>query len=162
MAGRHRRGQELRRRGGRQATSGAVGYVEQAYALVNGFTYAAVKNSAGTYVLPTIAEHGSAAADGIKVPASLGISTINSPNPTAYPIVSQTFLDAYTDPCKDGGASSGTAAALKSFLSYAFGAGQKTLGAGSGQLPYAPLPAALAAKDNAQLAKMVCNGSPIS
>ena len=69
--------------------------------------------------------------------------TINSSSPGAYPIVSQTFLDAYKDPCKDGGASAGTAAALKKFLTYAFGAGQQTLGAGSNQLPYAPLPSSL-------------------
>jgi phosphate transport system substrate-binding protein len=142
-------------------TAGAIGYVEQAYALENGFTYAAIKNSAGSYVLPTI-PNTSAAFLGIKVPPDLGISTINSPNAGAYPIVSQTFLDAYKDPCKDGGASSGTAAALKKFLTYAFGAGQQTLGAGSNQLPYAPLPSALATKDNTQLATMVCNGSAIS
>jgi phosphate transport system substrate-binding protein len=143
-----------------KATTGAVGYVEQAYALVNGFTYAAVKNGS-SYVLPTIA-NTSSAANGIKVPSDLGISTIDSTTAGAYPIVSQTFIDAYKDPCKDGGASSGTAAALKSFLSYAFGAGQKTLGGGSSQLPYAPLPATLAAKDNTELATMTCNGSPIS
>jgi phosphate transport system substrate-binding protein len=142
-------------------TTGAVGYVEQAYALENGFTYASVKNSAGTYILPTIS-NTSAAADGVKVPADLGISTINSPNPQAYPIVSQTFLVVYKDPCKDGGASSSVASGLKKFLTYAFGAGQKTLGAGSNQLPYAPLPASLAAKDTTQLATMTCNGSPIS
>lgn len=142
-------------------TSGAIGYVEQAYALENGFTYAAIKNSAGAYVLPTI-PNTSAAFLGVAVPADLGISTINSPNSGAYPVVSQTFLDAYKDPCKDGGASAGTAAALKKFLTYAFGAGQQTLGAGGNQLPYAPVPASLAAKDNAQLATMTCNGSPIS
>jgi phosphate transport system substrate-binding protein len=142
-------------------TQGAVGYVEQAYALENGFTYASVKNSAGTYILPTIS-NTSAAADGVKVPANLGISTINSPNPQAYPIVSQTFLVVYKDPCKSGGASSGTASGLKKFLAYAFGAGQKTLGSGSSQLPYAPLPASLAAKDTTQLGTMTCNGSPIS
>jgi phosphate transport system substrate-binding protein len=142
-------------------TTGAVGYIEQAYALENNFTYAAVKNSAGTYVLPTIS-NTSAAANGIKVPADLGISTINSPDPQAYPIVSQTFLVTYQDPCKVGGASTSVAKGLRSFLSYAFGAGQQTLGSGSSQLPYAPLPSSLAAKDNAQLAKMTCNGSPIS
>jgi phosphate transport system substrate-binding protein len=142
-------------------TAGAVGYVEQAYALENNFTYAAIKNSAGSYVLPSI-PNTSAAFLGIKVPPDLGISTINSPNPGAYPVVSQTFLDAYKDPCKDGGASSSTAAALKSWLAYAFGAGQQTLGAGSNQLPYAPLPASLADKDNTQLATMVCNGAAIS
>jgi phosphate transport system substrate-binding protein len=143
-----------------KATTGAVGYVEQAYALINNFTYAAVKNGS-TYVLPTLA-NTSSAANGIAVPADLGISTIDSKTAGAYPIVSQTFLDVYKDPCKDGGASSSTAAALKSFLSYAFGAGQQTMGSGSSDLPYAPLPATLAAKDNTQLATMTCNGSPIS
>jgi phosphate transport system substrate-binding protein len=142
-------------------TSGAVGYVEQAYALVNGFTFAAVKNSAGKYILPTIA-NTSAAAQGVKLSPDLGMVAVNSPSPAAYPITSQTFLDVYTDPCKDGGANAGTAKALKSFLAYAFGAGQKTLGAASGQIPYAPLPAPIAAKDNAQLTKLTCNGSPVS
>ena len=142
-------------------TDGAVGYVEQAYALENGFTYAAVKDSTGQYVLPTI-QNTSSAANGIKVPADLGISTINSPASGAYPIVSQTFLEAYKDPCKDGGASASTAKALKSFFAYAFGDGQKTLGAGGNQLPYAPLPSVLQAKDTAALATMTCNGSPVS
>ena len=142
-------------------TSGAIGYVEQAYALENGFTYAAVKNSAGTYELPTIT-NTSAAAVGVKVPADLGISTINAPGAAAYPIVSQTFLDAYKDPCKSGGASAATASALKRFLTYAVGAGQQTLGSGGNKLPYAPLPASLAAKDVTQLGTMTCNGSPVS
>jgi phosphate transport system substrate-binding protein len=141
-------------------TAGAIGYVEQAYALVNGFTYAAVKNSSGAYELPTIT-NTSAAANGITVPSDLGISTINSPNPSAYPIVSQTFLEVYKDPCK-AGASSTVASGLKRWLTYAFGQGQSTLGAGSNQLPYAPLPSDLVAKDRQQLATMTCNGSPIS
>ena len=142
-------------------TSGAIGYVEQAYALENGFTYAAVKNSAGTYILPTI-PNTSAAASGIKIPPNLGISTINSPNPQAYPIVSQTFLDVYKDPCKDGGASTTTAKGIKSFLTYAVGSGQQTLGSGGNQLPYAPLPSDLVSKDQSQLGTMTCNGSPVS
>ncbi len=142
-------------------TQGAVGYVEQAYALENNFTFASVKNSGGTYVLPTI-QNTSVAADGIKVPADLGISTINSPNPAAYPIVSQTFLDSYKDPCRSGGLTSSTAAALKKWLTYALGPGQMTLGAGGSQLPYAPLPVSLASKANTQLATMTCNGSPVS
>ena len=141
-------------------TAGAIGYVEQAYALENGFTYAAVKDSSGTYVLPTI-PNTSSAANGIKVPADLGISTINSRAAGSYPIVSQTFLEAYQDPCK-AGVSASTAKGLKTFLAYAFGPGQQTLGAGGNQLPYAPLTSALQAKDTAQLATMTCNGSPIS
>ena len=96
------------------------------------------------------------------MPPNLGISTINSANPQAYPIASQTFIDTYTDPCKSGGLSASTASGLKKFLTYAFGAGQQTLGSGSGQIPYAPLPSSLQSKDTAQLAKLVCNGSPVS
>jgi phosphate transport system substrate-binding protein len=142
-------------------TDGAIGYVEQAYAIENNFTYAAVKNSAGQFVLPTI-QNTSAAAVGISVPADLGISTINSSSAGAYPIVSQTFLVAYKDPCKDGKASATVASGLKKFLTYAFGPGQQTLGGGSNQLPYAPLPAGLVSKNNAQLGTMTCNGSAIS
>jgi phosphate transport system substrate-binding protein len=142
-------------------TQGAVGYVEQAYALENGFTYASIKNSAGTYVAPSI-PNTSAAFEGITVPADLGISTINSPNPAAYPIVSQTFLIAYQDPCKEGGLSSTTAKGLFNWLTYALGDGQKTLGAGSNQLPYAPLPTSLQSKAQAALKTMTCNGTAIS
>ncbi len=142
-------------------TPGGIGYVEQAYALENNFTYAAVKNKSGNYVLPTIS-NTSAAANGITIPPDLGISTINSPNAQAYPIASQTFIDVYTDACKSGGLSSSTASGLKKFLTYAFGSGQQTLGSGSSQLPYAPLTSTLQSKDTAQLAKLVCNGSPVS
>ncbi len=142
-------------------TSGAIGYVEQAYALVNNFTYAAVKNSHGQFIQPTIA-NTSAAATGIAIPPDLGISTINAGGPTAYPIVSQTFLDVYKDPCKAGGASASTASGIKRFLTFAIGAGQQTLGSGSNKLPYAPLPSNLAAKNMTQLKTMTCNGSAIS
>jgi phosphate transport system substrate-binding protein len=141
-------------------TAGSVGYVEQAYALVNNFTFASVKNKAGAYELPTIA-NTSAAAVGIKVPPDLGISTINSSAAGAYPIVSQTFIDVYKDPCKSGNTSATVAKGVKNFLSYAVGQGQSTLGAGSNQLPYAPLPSTLQSKDNTQLATMVCNGAAI-
>jgi phosphate transport system substrate-binding protein len=141
-------------------TAGSIGYVEQAYALVNNFTFASVKNSAGAYELPTIA-NTSAAAVGIPVPADLGISTIDSKAAGAYPIVSQTFIDVYKDPCKSGGATASVAKGIRAFLAYAVGSGQSTLGAGGSQLPYAPLPSSLQSKDSAQLAMLTCNGAAI-
>jgi phosphate transport system substrate-binding protein len=137
-------------------TSGAIGYVEQAYALQNGFTYASVKNSAGKFIAPTLAA-ASAAAVGIKVPADLTVSTINSPSATAYPITSQTFIVVYKDMCK-AGVSQSTASAMKKLITYGLGDGQSI----EKQLDYAPLPASLLAKDKAQLAKLTCNGSPLS
>jgi phosphate transport system substrate-binding protein len=136
-------------------TSGSVGYVEEAYALQNNFTTADVKNKSGKYIEPTLATT-SAAGENISVPADLGISTINSPNAAAYPIVSQTFIDVHKDVCK-GGMSPSNAKALKSFLTYALGPGQKV----ATQLFYAPLPAPLLAKAKAQMTKLQCNGSPL-
>jgi phosphate transport system substrate-binding protein len=137
-------------------TPGAIGYVEQAYALQNGFTYAAVKNSSGKFILPTL-QAASAAAEGIKVPPDLTISTINSPNAAAYPITSQTFIIAYEDMCK-AGRSQSAASGVKKFITYGLGPGQKV----EQSLDFAPLPAALLSKAQAQLSKFTCNGSPVS
>ncbi len=136
-------------------TAGAIGYVEQAYALQNGFTFASIKNSSGKYVVPSLSA-ASAAAEGIKVPSNLAISTINSPNPSAYPITSQTFLIVYKDMCK-AGASQSVASGVKKFITYGLGDGQGV----AKQLDYAPLPSSLQSKAQAQLSDLSCNGSPL-
>jgi phosphate transport system substrate-binding protein len=135
---------------------GAIGYVEEAFALQNNFTTAAVKNKSGKFVEPTLAST-SAAAKGVKIPPDLGISVIDSPNPASYPISSQTFVDVYKDLCK-GGLSQGTAKAVKGFIDYGLGEGQGVLG----QLQYAKLPAALLSKSKAAAAALTCNGSPVT
>ena len=137
-------------------TDGAIGYVEQAYALQNGFTFADIKNKSGKFVAPTL-QSTSAAAEGIDIPADLGVSTIDSPNPAAYPIVSQTFAIAYKDPCK-AGQSQNVATGLKTFFSYLLGAGQQTIQ----KLSYAPIPDSLKTKDQAAVDAMQCNGAAIS
>jgi phosphate transport system substrate-binding protein len=138
-----------------QQTSGAIGYLDQAYALQNNFTFASVKNKSGSYILPTLPAT-SAAAVGIPIPKNLAISTVNSPTPTAYPIVSQTFLIVYKDMCK-AGVSSAAAAGVKKFLAYGLGAGQAV----EKQLSYAPLTPTILAKDQAQLKSLTCNGTPL-
>src|SRR3954449_1576126 len=90
---------------------GAVGYVEQAYALANNFTYASVKNKAGQFIEPTL-EATAAAAEGAKVPSDLRFATIDSSGQTAYPISAVTFLLVYKDVCK-AGADANKAKALK-------------------------------------------------
>jgi phosphate transport system substrate-binding protein len=136
-------------------TNGAIGYVEQAYALQNDFTFADVKNQAGRFVAPTL-DSTSAAAEGIDIPGDLGISTIDSPNPAAYPIVSQTFAITYADPCQ-AGISAATAKGLKSFFGYLIGSGQETIQ----KLSYAPIPDSLKAKDQTAVDGMQCNGAAI-
>jgi len=137
-------------------TDGAIGYVEQAYALQNGFAYADVENSSGAFIAPTL-ESTSAAGEGLDVPADLGISTINASGAKAYPITSQTFIDVYKDPCK-AGASESDAKALKALLDHGLGGeGQATLD----KLFFAKLPTELLAKAKAAAGSLTCDGSTL-
>jgi phosphate transport system substrate-binding protein len=144
--------------GGVAQTTGAVGYVEQSYALQHGFTYAAVKNKAGNFVAPTLAST-TAAAQGIVVPANLGFKIKNPSAPGAYPITSQTFVMVYKDLCKAGipGGKSAAEGVVK-FLDYGLGEGQAILS----KADYAALPAAILAKSKAAVAGLECEGSPLN
>ena len=139
-------------------TTGAVGYVEQAYALQHKFTTASVKNKSGKYVEPTLAST-SAAAEGVEVPANLGFKIKNPSPPAAYPISSQTFIIVYKDMCK-AGVPGGEAAAkgVVSFLNYGLGSGQSILS----QADYAALPASILAKSKEAAAGLQCNGTTIT
>jgi phosphate transport system substrate-binding protein len=144
--------------GGVQQTTGAVGYVEQAYALEHNFTYASVQNKSGKFVEPTL-ESTSAAAEGVTIPANLGIKISNPTAPTAYPITSQTFVVVNKDLCKAGTPGGETAAkGVAKFLEYGLGEGQNILS----KADYAKLPAAILEKSKAALASLECNGKPLS
>ena len=140
-----------------QQTVGAVGYVEQAYALAHNFTYASVKNKAGDYVLPSLAG-ASAAASGVKVPVNLGIKISNPGGATSYPITSQTFIVVNKDLCK-AGIPGGEAAAkgVAKFISYGLTSGQPILS----QADYASLPLEILAKAKVAAASLQCNGTPL-
>jgi phosphate transport system substrate-binding protein len=140
-----------------QQTTGAVGYVEQAYALQHNFTYASVKNKAGQFVAPTLAST-SAAAQGVKVPANLGIKIANPAGAGSYPITSQTFIVVNKDLCK-AGVPGGEAAAkgVAKFISYGLTSGQAILS----QADYASLPGEILAKARVAAASLQCNGTPL-
>jgi len=137
-------------------TKGAVGYVEQAYALQNKFTTAAIKNKSGQYVEPSL-QATSAAAQGVTPPADLRFSTINSGNPQAYPISAVTFLLVWQDACK-AGQTANQAKLVKNWLNYGLGAGQQV----APQLQYAPLPDNIKTKAQAKVDALQCNGAAIN
>jgi phosphate transport system substrate-binding protein len=140
-----------------QQTTGAVGYIEQAYALQHNFTYASVKNKAGNFVAPSLAS-ASAAAQDVKVPANLGIKIANPGGAQSYPITSQTFVVVNKDLCKAGIPGGETAAkGVVKFLEYGLGEGQAILS----QADYASLPPAILAKSKAAVASLQCNGAPL-
>jgi phosphate transport system substrate-binding protein len=140
-----------------QQTAGAVGYVEQAYALQHNFTYASVKNKAGAFVAPTLAS-ASAAAQGVTIPANLGVKISNPGGAGSYPITSQTFVVVNKDLCKAGipGGESAAKGVVK-FLDYGLGQGQSVLS----QADYAGLPAAILAKSKEAVAGLQCNGASL-
>jgi phosphate transport system substrate-binding protein len=134
----------------------SVGYVEQAYALQNNFTFADVKNKAGKYITPTL-EATSAAGEGANPPEDLRFSTINAEGDATYPIAAVTFMLVHQDVCK-GGLAADKAPPLKGWLDYALGDGQAV----AKELQYAPLPAAVLEKAKAKVAGLECDGKPIS
>jgi phosphate transport system substrate-binding protein len=137
-------------------TKGAVGYVEQAYALQNKFTTAAIKNKAGQYVEPSL-QATSASAVGVTPPEDLRFSTINAESPQAYPISAITFLLVWQDGCK-AGQNATQAKLVKNWLTYALGAGQQV----APQLEYAPLPDNIKTKAQAKVDGLQCNGAAIN
>ncbi|HWG09791.1 MAG TPA: phosphate ABC transporter substrate-binding protein PstS [Solirubrobacteraceae bacterium] len=140
-----------------QQTAGAIGYVEQAYALQHKFTYAAVKNAAGKFVSPTLAST-TAAAEGLTVPANLGIKISNPTGASAYPITSQTFIIVNKDLCKAGLPGGESAAkGVVGFIDYGLGEGQGILS----EADYAALPSAILAKSKEAVQGLECNGAPI-
>ena len=68
-----------------QSTPYSIGYVELAYALQNHFTFAAIKNAAGAYVVPAAATVEADADQRLAVTSS-DFSIVNQPGLTSYPI----------------------------------------------------------------------------
>ena len=115
-------------------TPGSIGYVELAYANQNKMAVAAIKNSAGTFVLPSL-EGATAAAAGIAqaLPpdTDFRISILNAPGANAYPVSSFTWLLVY-----ENQSDAAKAKTLIDFIQWALTDGQKT----APTLDYAPLP----------------------
>jgi phosphate transport system substrate-binding protein len=123
-------------------TNGAVAYVDVAYAQANHFSYAAVQNAAGKFVLPDVTSIAAAAAAAPSPKPNAAISIVQPPAsaPTAYPISTFTYVIVPRNAPK------GTT--LKAFLSYAVTAGQQF----GPKLLFAPLPANVVAADKLAIA----------
>jgi phosphate transport system substrate-binding protein len=68
-----------------KATPYSIGYVELAYAIQNNFTYAAVKNAAGAYVVPSAATVAADADQKLSITPT-DFSIVNGPGTASYPI----------------------------------------------------------------------------
>jgi phosphate transport system substrate-binding protein len=127
------------------STEGAIGYVDFSDAQAAKLSFASIKNSAGSFVTPTLAG-ASAAVGAAQVADDLTYSPLNEPGADAYPITSPTWIIVYA---KQTDKAKGTA--LKAFLNYILTDGQ---GLAEG-VNYAKLPDSLQQKAVAELSKIV-------
>lgn len=132
-------------------TTGAVGYVELAYAIQNDLKYAALGNRSGRFVKPSIASV-IASAEGIALPADLRLSSVNSPNKDAYPITGFTWVLVYQNQRdKTKGK------ALAKLLWWMVHEGKKF----SKALDYSPLPDDVVKADEEKIGSIAANGRPL-
>ena len=127
-------------------TPGAIGYVELAYAKQNKLPIAAVKNSAGKFIVASVPAVTAAAAGVARtLPANTDfrISIVDAPGPDSYPICSFTWILVYQhqrDAVKGK--------KLVDFLDWALTTGETE----APPLDYAPLPAEMVNKVKAKVA----------
>ena len=135
-------------------TPGAVGYVELVYAVQNKLAYAAVRNAAGAFVMPTPASITAAGTGALaRMPEDLRGSAVDALGADAYPISGFTYILLYA---KQTDAARGKA--LVDFLTWSLHEGQ----AFAEPLSYAPLPPSLVARIDARLAAITGpDGKPV-
>jgi phosphate transport system substrate-binding protein len=134
-----------------KAVSGAIGYVEYAYALQNKIPFAILKNKAGKFVQPSLDSFQAAAAnaDWTKAPKGFALNLNDQPGDNSWPIVGATYILAYKD---YPDAAKGKA--VLTFFAWAYTHG----GDMAKQLQYVPLPEKVVKLIEADWAKEVKSG----
>ena len=115
-------------------TRGAIGYVENAYAIQNKLVSTQLRNRAGNFVAPSTETFLAAAANADWSVANFAANLIDQPGAKSWPIVSPTFILLPKDP-KDAS----RAANVMKFFDWAFTNGSKL----AEDLEYIPLPKAV-------------------
>jgi phosphate transport system substrate-binding protein len=127
-----------------KGANGGIGYVDLPDAKASGLKFAAVKNPAGKYILPST-EAAQAAGEGIDVKDNLTFVSVNAKGDAAYPITAPSWCMVYakqTDRAKGE--------ALKTYFKFMVTEGQKLMP----EIDFAPLPKALQDKAIAQVDKI--------
>ncbi len=124
-------------------TPGAIGYVELIYAVQQKMGFANVKNTAGKFIKPSFEGVTAAAAAMKEMPEDFRVSITNGPGDATYPISSFTWMLIPSQI-----ANGAKKKAITDFLNWMLTDGQKE----AQGLSYAPLPAAVVAKEKKQIA----------
>ena len=119
---------------------GGIGYIELNYAVTYTIPYAAIRNTKGKYIYPSV-ENTSVAAEGVTLPADFRKVITNTMAPGGYPITGFTFLLVYKN---------GTRTEVKKLLEWCLTTGQ----ADTASLYYSPLPPSVKRRALAAVASM--------
>ena len=134
-------------------TPNTIGYVELAYAVQNKLPVAHIKNSAGSFIEPSIDSVTAAAAgSAASTPDDLRVSITNATGAQAYPIASYTYILVYKD---QRDAVKGKA--LVDFLWWGIHDGESFAKA----LDYAPLPTDIVKRAEAKINSITAGGTPL-
>jgi phosphate ABC transporter phosphate-binding protein len=144
-----------------QSTDYAVGYIELAYALENNIPVAAIQNSAGNWVVPSLESTTAAAESLTGLPAGDedwgNVNILNTPGAQAYPIVTPTYILVYKELNVIPGMDQNKATQLIKFLWYMIHDGQSL----ASDLEYAPLPSNVVQINEASLNSITFNGQTL-
>jgi phosphate transport system substrate-binding protein len=132
-----------------QQTAGSIGYVELNYALVNHFTYCAMKNLAGQFLIPNLNSVKADAAQKPNVNAQ-NFSIVNEPGKASYPISGYSWVLVYAHQTDS---SAGVAVAkMLDWLTHTPGQ------ANAQALAYVPLPPNIQALARSTISRITVNG----
>ncbi len=123
----------------------SIGYVEQAFAITNKIPIAAIKNTAGQFVMPTFDSVTAAATTSLaNIPEDFRVSITNPSGKGAYPVAAFTYILVYQKlPEKNG-------AEIIKLLNWMMDKGQTY----AKDLSYSPLPDGLRLKVKEKIAKL--------
>lgn len=134
-----------------QNSTGAIGYVELAYALQTKMTYGLMKNAAGDYIAPSLASATAAASQFPNVSAT-NFSIVNAPGAASYPIAGYSWVLLYKNQTNQA-----TGKTLATLFQWVVTTGQKDAQA----VDYAPLPANVQKLALAGLKEVAYKGTPL-
>lgn len=133
-------------------TPGAIGFIEYAYALQNGFTSASILNKSGSYVAPSLTSIAAAGKQATNLSAS-NYNIVNGPGSGTYPLANFSWTLIYQ---KQQTANTGIA--LGKLFDWVVTTGQRD----AAPLGYAPLPANVQAVAHSTLLQLQdSSGKPL-
>ena len=134
-------------------TPNSLGYVELIYAEQNKLPYAAIKNSSGEFIKPSLESVTAAAAGAVaQIPDDLRVSITNSPGKDAYPVSSFTYFLVYKNQDDQT-----KGKALVNFLWWATHDGESM----AKPLLYAPLPTEVVGRAEQKIKSITFQGKPL-